>query len=182
MSFKGTVTLETDRLILRKFQSGDEYSMFKNYCNDERVCEYLTWAPHKTVENTRIFLNGCCIDKYNSGLIYKWAIVLKETNEVIGAIDVVDIKMEKLKVSLGYVLGYDYWGKGYMPEACKKVVDYLFEEGFKRIEAWHHIDNPKSGRVMQKVGMTHEGTLKKFDMDKNGVLCDMEMYAIVKNN
>ena len=68
-----------------------------------------------------------------------------------------------------------------MPEAAKAVLEHLFSEGFKRIEAWHNVANPKSGRVMQKIGMTHEGTLKSYDMDNQGVLRDMELYAIVKN-
>ena len=181
MEFKGTITIETDRLILRKFQSGDESQMFKNYCNDARVCEYLSWLPHKSESDTLMFLNACCLDKYDTGLTYKWAIVWKENNEVIGSIDVVDIQMGKLKAVLGYVLGYNYWGNGIMPEAAKAVLEHLFSEGFKRIEAWHNVANPKSGRVMQKIGMTHEGTLKSYDMDNQGVLRDMELYAIVKN-
>lgn len=181
MSFLGTKEIETERLILRPFKLGDEVAMFKNYCNDERVCEFLTWKPHKNIEVTKEYLQVCCLEKYNLGLTYKWAIVLKETNEVIGAIDVINYKIEKHQASLGYVLGYNFWGKGFMPEAGKAVINHLFNEGFVRVDAWHHIKNEKSGKVMQKMGMTYEGTLKKFDMDKDGKLQDMKLYAIVKN-
>ena len=180
MKFRGSIVLETERLILRPFQSGDEVDMFKNYCNDPRVCEYVTWKPHGNIEVTTMLLNSW-IERYSEKLTYKWAIVLKETNEVIGAIDVVNYKTEKCVATLGYVLGHAYWGQGIMPEAGKKVIDYLFDEGFIRIDAWHNVENPKSGRVMQKIGMTHEGTLRKYDMNLNGELCDMEIYSIIKN-
>ena len=179
--FNGTKVIETERLILSPFKAGDEDNMYYNYANDARVTEFLTWKPHPNVDVTRAYLNSF-LDNYSCDTFYRWAIELKETNEVIGVIDVVDTKADKFKVTLGYVLGYNFWGKGYMPEAGKQVIDYLFNEGFYRIEAWHHVKNPKSGRVMQKIGMTHEGTLKNYDVDNNGVLQDMEMYAIVKNN
>lgn len=181
MNFVGTKVLETQRLILRPFKVGDEFDMFKNYCNDERVCKYLSWKPHLSIEKTKEYLQ-MTLEKYEFGLTYKWAIVLKETNEVIGAIDVINYKIEKHQASLGYVLGYNFWGKGIMAEAGKEVINHLFNEGFIRIDAWHIIENVNSGKVMQKMGMTYEGTLKKFDVDKNGKLQDMKLYAIVKNN
>lgn len=179
MELNGTKVLETERLLLRPFVMGDEHNMFKNYCNDDRVCEYVTWRPHGNVENTKAYLQTFVGD-YKSNEKYHWAIVLKETNEVIGSIEGIKPNETRKKVSLGYVLGYDFWGNEYMPEAVKTVINYLFKEGFVRIDAWHHIDNPKSGRVMQKAGMTYEGTLKCFDVDSNGVPHDMCMYAIVK--
>lgn len=175
----GTITLKTNRLTLRKFKVNDEVDMFKNYCNDSRVCEYLSWRPHETIEKTKMYLQNT-LDSYDLGLVYKWAIVDKKTNEVIGSIDArCDVLLRR--ASLGYVLGYDFWNKGLMTEAVQKVVDYLFSEGFCRIDACHLIDNIASGLVMQKVGMKEEGILKKYVLDKYGKLQDVKMYSITKN-
>lgn len=69
-----------------------------------------------------------------------------------------------------------------MPEAGKIILDYLFDEGYIRIEAFHDSRNLKSGRVMEKIGMTHEGRLKKYKLNYKGELVDCELYAIIKEN
>ena len=83
---------------------------------------------------------------------------------------------------LGYVLNRDYWGQGLMPEALGEVMRFFFEEvGFDRVEACHHPDNPNSGRVMQKCGMTYKGTW--FQEDKGRELCwySIEKETYLKN-
>lgn len=180
MSFKGTIDIDCDRILLRKFKAGDEVDMFKNYCNDSEVTKYVSWRPHGTIENTKMFLQNT-IDAYEFGLAYRWAIVLKETNEVIGSIDAAELKVDKLRASLGYVLGKEYWGKGIMTEAGKAVVNHLFNEGFVRIEAYYLPENVASGKVMEKIGMTKEGILKSYARDNVGHFLDVVMYSIVKN-
>ena len=174
-------TIETERLILRKFELSDADDMFNNYASHEIVTTFLTWQPHKTIEDTNIYLSNIVLPDYENENTYRWAIVLKETNSVIGCIDVVRKDMERKRAEIGYVLSDYHWGKGIMPEAGKEVVKYLFEEGFVRIQAIHDVNNPKSGRVMQKIGMEYEGTLKKFEKRKDGSLCTCKIYAIVKD-
>ena len=173
--------IETERLLLRKFKPEDYKDVFYNYASREPVTEFMSWKAHKTVDDTLDFLNNNVLPEYNEEYTYRWAIVLKKTNEVIGSIHVVRKDIKNLRAELGYVLGDKFWGQGIMPEAGKAVVDYLFEEGFVRICALHHVNNLKSGRVMQKIGMTHEGTLKKVARDKLGNFVDCEIYAITKN-
>lgn len=176
MKHIGTKQIETDRLILRKFKLSDAEDMFKNYTSHEKVTKYLTWKPHKSIDDTRQYLREVVLPAYENLNCYRWAIVLKENGQVVGAIDAID----KIKAAhLGWVLGDKYWGRGIMPEAGKAVLEYLFEIGYERIEAMHHIENVKSGRVMQKIGMKHEGTLRKFHIDNNGRLIDCEMYSII---
>ena len=177
---KYTTEIETERLILRKFKITDADDMFNNYCSHSVVTEFLTWQPHKSVEETKEYLKNIVLPEYDEDYTYRWAIVLKEINQVIGCIDVVKKNVVKQKVELGYVLGDGFWGKGIMPEAGKSVVSYLFEENFVRIQAIHDVDNPKSGRVMQKIGMTYEGTLRKYEKRSDGELRDCKMYAIIK--
>lgn len=177
---KKTKILKTDRLILRKFKISDGYDVFNHYASHEIVTKYLTWKPHKSLDDTIDYLNDVVLKRYESDYSYCWAITLKATGQVVGCIDVRSLDLSTKKCTLGWVLGDEFWGRGIMTEAAKVVVDYLFEEGFVRIQSHHHIENIASGRVMQKIGMKYEGTLKKYVLDKYGELQDCKIYAVTQ--
>ena len=179
---KKTVTLETERLNLRKFKLSDAKDMFESYCGRDIVTRYLTWMPHKSEEDTKEFLEKIVLPEYDKEYTYRWAIELKETGKVIGSIDVVDMSIRAKRCTMGWVIGDDYWNKGIMTEAAKKVFEFLFEEGFVRIQSHHQKENLASGRVMQKVGMKHEGLLRKYDINRSGEIVDCDIYAIVKED
>ncbi len=179
----GTVTLETDRLILRKIQKSDAKDMLKNYCNDEDVVKFLPWYPHKDIKVTKQYIRNVIkkyhIEKENS---YHWVIVLKETTEVIGAIDFGKYDKINSNCELGYCLSKSYWNKGIMTEAAAAAIKYLFETtNIERIYAIHAIENIGSGRVMQKIGMTKEGTLRHARLCK-GKFLDFDTYAIIRSD
>ena len=174
-------TIETERLILRKFVKEDVNDMFKNYCSRDKVSEFVTWQTHKNIEVTKEYLENIVLPEYEKENTYRWAIVLKSINQVIGCIDVVNFNIDKKCAEIGYVLSDDFWGNGIMPEAGKAVINYLFSEGFVRIWAIHFVENLKSGRVMQKIGMSHEGTLRKVAKNNKGELIDCELYAVIKD-
>ena len=176
----GRVEIETDRLILRRFKLSDAQNMFDNYTSRDKVTEYLTWHPHKSIKDTKEYLANLVLPEYDKTSTYRWAIVLKENNQVIGCIDVVSNNDEKRRAELGWVLGNDFWGKGIMPEAGKKVLKHLFSIGYERIEAIHDVENQKSGRVMAKIGMKDEGTLRKYNPNRDDILVDCEMWSIIK--
>ena len=180
MKHKGTKTIETERLILRKFKLSDARNMFNNYTSRDIVTKYLTWYPHKTLEETKQYLSQIVLPKYKNPDTYRWAIVYKENNQVIGCIDVVSSSDDKRRAELGWVIGNDYWGKGITPEAAKEILKYLFSVGYERIEAIHDICNEKSGRVMEKIGMKYEGILKKYNPNRDDILIDCKMWAITK--
>ena len=90
MTHKGTVTLETERLILRRYVPEDADAMFRNWVNDPEVTRYLTWQPHGSIELTRK-INLSDVSKYDNLSHYQWAVVLKSLNEPIGGINVVEI-------------------------------------------------------------------------------------------
>lgn len=182
MNHIGTKKIETERLILRRFELSDAKEMFDNYTSHEKVTAYLTWKPHKSVEDTKQYLKEVVLPAYQKLDCYRWAIVLKENGQVIGVIDAPLSVDKNKKAQLGWVIGDKYWGRGIMPEAGKAVLQYLFNIGYERIEAIHFVDNKKSGRVMQKIGMKHEGTLRKFHIDANGKLIDCEMYSIIDSD
>ena len=178
MNHLGTQTIETERLILRRFKISDAQNMFDNYASKENVTKYLTWSAHKSVEETKRYILDFVLPEYDKNDTYRWAIVWKENNEVIGCIDVTRSKEGVRRAELGWVIGDTYWGKGIMPEAAEKVLSYLFAVGYERIQAVHHFENTKSGRVMQKIGMQYEGLLKKYSANNEKALVDCCIYAI----
>ena len=179
MTHKGTQTLETKRLILRRFTMTDVPAMYRNWASEDDVTKYLTWPTHTDQNVTQAVLADWIV-QYDKNDFYNWAIELKELNEVIGNISVVSYRAETLSANLGYSIGTRWWGQEIMPEAAAAVLKFLFEEvGFNRIAADHDSNNPKSGRVMQKIGMTYEGTLRKAGFNNQGIIDDV-WYSILK--
>ena len=180
MTHKGTLTLRTDRLILRRFTLADAEAMYENWASEDAVTEYLTWPSHPSVDVTRMVI-GDWVKGYESADFYQWAIELKELGQVVGSISVVTQKPTVDSCELGWCIGSRWWGQGIMPEAGRAVLGYLFDEvGFDRIAAAHAAGNPKSGRVMQKLGMRYEGTFRQAGRCNRGVI-DEVWYAILKD-
>ena len=181
MNKPGTQQLETHRLILRRFRAEDAEDMFRNWASDPEVTRYLTWPAHGSVDITRMVLADW-ISRYDDGSFFNWAIVLKETGEVIGNIAAVSVIEPLESAELGYCLGRAFWGRGIMPEALRATEDYLFDTvGLGRVAACHDVNNPKSGRVMAKAGMKPEGILRGAGKNNLGV-CDEAWYAMVKRD
>lgn len=171
--------LKTKRLLLRPLNSNDAESMFKNWTFDERVARYCRWYPHKSVDETKQLLK-MYLEQAARGFDYRWGIVLQETNELIGCIDVVDLSDDNKTAIIGYVLSHKYWNNGISTEALSAVITKLFDDDIEIIKAEHHIDNIASGRVMEKCGMkfTHnDKAQRKFGSDKK---CDVKCYEIKK--
>ena len=103
MKHLGTKYLETDRLILRKNVIEDAKMMFENWASDSEVTKYLTWPTHTSVDITKMILNSW-IEEYSKDNFYQWGIVLKETNELIGSISVVNINEEANSIEIGYCI------------------------------------------------------------------------------
>ena len=151
--------------------------MFENWASNPEVTQYLTWLPHESVETTKESLKSW-VEGYQNPLQFKWAIVLND--EVVGNIDTVHVKEKIDAVEIGYALSRKCWGKGIMTEALIAVSRYLLEEaGCNRVCARHDVNNPASGKVMQKAGMTYEGTLRQIGKNNQGI-CDMAYYSIIK--
>lgn len=182
MKHLGTVTLETERLVLRKTLGSDYEPMFRNWANDERVTRFLTWAPYESAEQLKETYHRYLLDNQNRLDFYAWKIVLKESGEPIGAIDVVNFKEDIEEAEIGYCLGVSWWHKGIMTEAFKRVIRFLFEEvGVNRITATHDPRNPHSGDVMRKCGLRYEGTSRQAGRNMQGI-CDVSRYAILKED
>ena len=179
---KGTVTIETERLILRRFTMEDVQPMFLGWASDPVVCKHMTWPPHENVEVTRELLSRWTAS-YVAADYYNWAIVLKENGpEPIGSIAVVGIDKKVDGAAMGYCMSRAHWRKGIMVEALTALIAFLFDEvGFNRIEADHDPNNPASGRVMEKSGMRFEGISRQGGWSNQGII-DVCHWAILKSD
>jgi ribosomal-protein-alanine N-acetyltransferase len=178
---KGTKIINTDRLLLRKYEYDDAADMFKNWANDCDVTKFLSWKPHSTVQDTKEIIVQW-VNKYENN-IYNWAIELKEIHEIIGGISIVKLDEASYSCEIGYCMSKSYWGIGIMSESLKAVIDYLFFEiGFNRIAATHDTNNIASGKVMIKSGMRYEGTLRQSRLRDNNFFYDLALYSILKND
>ena len=162
MEKKGTVVLETKRLILKRFTLDDAEEVFKNWGSDDEVTRYVRWSTHKTIEDTKQYLE-CVMEKYKNDE-FEWALSLKDTGELIGAM--VAIVNEDDRYELGYNTARKHWRKGYTTEALRAVMDYLINEvGIRKFICSHAKLNPASGAVMQKVGFKYvkDEFVEKYD-------------------
>lgn len=181
MIHKGTQKLDTNRLSLEKFKLEDSKAAFKNWVNDSDVTKYLTWNPHGDLSITNSLIN-LWINEYKNYDNYNWVIHLKEENEAIGNITVVEIDEENKSCGIGYCISKKYWGKGIMTESLKAVIDYLFEEvDFNKITARHDTRNGASGKVMVKSKMKYVETLKDIEIPNDKGVCDVKIYEISKD-
>jgi len=177
LKHKGTVRLETPRLILRQARMEDAEPMFYNWANDKEVTKYLTWPPHSNIEVTQKVLESW-VESYEKEDYYQWMIVLKKINEPIGSIMVSTFGRAQ-SAHVGYCIGKNWWHQGIMSETLLAVMDFLFNEvGYHRVEAMHDSNNPNSGKVMAKCGMKYEGTLRKADRNNQGI-CDACYYGLL---
>jgi ribosomal-protein-alanine N-acetyltransferase len=180
MNHIGSVQLETERLILRRFTVADAPQMFTNWASDAEVTKYLMWPTHTSVDDSRNILTEW-IPNYDKPDYYHWGIVIKEANTLIGSTAAVKQDDKAKLVHIGYCIGRTWWHKGYTSEVLKRLVRFFFEDvGVNRVESRHDPRNPNSGKVMQKAGLRYEGTSIASDWNNQGI-CDAANYAILAN-
>ena len=175
----GTQPLQTPRLILRRFTMDDAQSMFDLWCNDPQVTRFLSWGPHGTIDNTKRLLKAWK-QRYEDTMFYNWCIEFEGLP--IGGIDLIMRSTKSLRAELGYCLSNRYKGRGIVTEAACAVLTYAFETvGLHKICAKHDVENPASGRIMQKLGMRQEGYMKLDAQRLDGTYSDMVLYGILRD-
>ncbi len=141
--------LVTERLILRKFRLTDAPLVFQNWASDSEVTKYLTWPNHKNVQETEKIVKIWVEEEGKPG-VHRYTITEKGRDEPIGGIDVVEY-LDDAPV-LGYCLSRKHWNKGYMTEAAKAFIQYLFDIGYDSIKISAMKENIGSNRVIAKCG------------------------------
>lgn len=150
-----TPILETERLILRPFCKSDATAVFECWESDPEVAKYMFWKSHNDINRTKEWL-AFEIGQIEKNDWYRFALVLKETNELIGtALIYYEEEVECWEV--GYNLGRNYWGKGYTTEAMKSIIEFAKAKlGIMELVGRYAKENPASGNVMKKLGFRYE--------------------------
>ena len=176
----GTIRMETERLILRELKIDDAIDVFNHWTSDINIM----WVGgiHKSIEETKEKMIEW-IKCYKKLDYYEWGIELKENNEIVGTICTINNKEKTKSCEIAYNISKYHRNKGYMTEALNCVLNFLINEiGYNRIAGGHLADNPASGRIMEKVGMKYEGTLRQDGINMNGQIVDSKKYSIIKDD
>lgn len=171
-------TLETERLLLRGWQLGDLDDLYE-YAQNADVGVMQGWKPHESREESLVALNAYIAEDE------RWAIVLKEKNKVIGSIKTSpdENRGRYYAKYVSYVLSADYWGRGYMTEALKRVIKYAFEEmNVDLLSAFHFPHNIRSKRVLERCGFQYEITIPQGGKIYNGQVFDNVCYSILADD
>jgi RimJ/RimL family protein N-acetyltransferase len=170
-------SLQTDRLCLRPFDLTDA-SAVQRLAGAFEVADTTLNIPHPYRDGMAEAWILTHNQLFHAGLLATFAVTLRQENTLIGAVGL-RVELTHERAELGYWIGVPYWRQGYCTEAAREAVRYGFEGlGLRRIHASHLSRNPASGRVMQKLGMQHEGRLRQHirkwdrfeDLEKYGIL------------
>ena len=141
--------LITERLVLRKLKKEDAEPMFRNWCSDPEVAKYTLWVAHEDVSVTKKLVD-MWLEEEKDDKTVRFFITQKGSDEPIGSIDVVHYYDGIPEI--GYCLSRKFWNQGYMTEACKAFINYLFELGHSKILIRADARNVGSNRVIVKCG------------------------------
>jgi RimJ/RimL family protein N-acetyltransferase len=169
--------ITTKRLTLRNFTLADADDVTRLVSHYE-VAKTTLAVPHPyPTDGAAGWIAGHLTEEERNHTTY--AITLTSTGELVGAITLIEKRIH-LRAEIGYWIGHAYWGNGYATEATKAIIAWgIAQRGLNRIFAHHFAENPASGRVMQKSGMTYEGTIRDC-VQKDGRFIDTPMYSILR--
>jgi [ribosomal protein S5]-alanine N-acetyltransferase len=150
--------IETARLRLRPPVMEDAPVIFATWAQDPEVCRYVTWPPHRSVDDTRGFLRYC-VDGWTKHGPFNWAIVLRENRRLVGTIE---LRPHDHRVEVGYLLARAYWGQGLMSEAVRVLVEWVLDQpDVHRVWAVCDVENLASAGVLEKAEMERDGRLRR---------------------
>ena len=179
MNKKQRPTIETERLRLRPFALDDAPEV-QRLAGDWDVASTTANIPYPYEDGMAEEWIQTHQERFEKGELVNFAIVHRKRGYLIGCIGIAVDKQHE-SGGLGYWVGEPYWNNGYCTEALWAVLEYGFQVlGLNRIHATHIRRNPASGRVMQKVGMSHEGSLRQH-RKRWGEFEDVEVYGILRS-
>lgn len=159
-----TPILETKRLILKPLELSDAQAVFDTWSSDPRVTKFMFYVTHKNVCETEAWITDMQ-KNLDSDTQYDWGFFLKDEMKLIGSGGAY-YKSEQDAYNIGYNIAFDYWHQGITTEAMQAVLEFLKNTlHAKHIVSDHAVENPNSGKVMEKLGLRydHDGEYAKFD-------------------
>lgn len=176
----GTRIIETERMILRRFEYSDNLSMRKNWISNEKIQSLYSEPVYTTEEKVKELLDKY-IGSYREDDYYRWAIIDKKSKECIGQIAYFLVDSKNHFAEIEYCIGEDYQCKGLATEATKAVIAYGFDQmNLHKVQICTKTINPASKRVIEKCGLTYEGTLRDY-FYTDGQYVGRLFFSILKN-
>jgi ribosomal-protein-alanine N-acetyltransferase len=174
-------TLETPRLILRAVTEDDAEAIYAA-CSDSRLTEYTLFETHGSRDATTTFIHNYAFPNYEQGLAEPFGIALKDDpDRLIGCTGGRWNTQANQCVEFGYWIAVPFWGRGIATEAIRALIPYLFETmAAERVQAHVMTPNMSSGRVLEKAGLTYEGTIRSAVL-RRGRFWDIRMYSILRS-
>ena len=169
--------IRTERLRLRQPTLSDAQTIFDRYGQDNEVCRYLSWTPHRTINDTLEFLNRIVSDNAEDRS-YGFLVFARQSGELLGSVGgaIVEHRMQ-----FGYCLARDAWGQGYATEAAWAFVAAALQmPGLWRVQAYCDIENIASAHVLEKIGLEREGTLRRYMVLPNLGKTPRDVYCYAK--
>lgn len=162
LTHTGTTTIETERLLLRRFEYTDNDAMLKHWIADEKIQSMYSEPVYTTKEAVKELLDKY-IGSYEKEDYYRWAIILKETGECIGQIAYFLVDSKNHFAEIEYCIGSAFQCRGYATEATKAVIIFGFRQmNLHKVQICTKTINIPSKRVIEKCGFTYEGTLRDY--------------------
>jgi ribosomal-protein-alanine N-acetyltransferase len=173
-----TLTLETDRLLLRA-PTLEDTPTIRRIVDHPDIAKMTVSIRHPYPDDGAVkWINNLT---NSENLNYMFLITRKDDNAIMGAIGIIPHPRFK-RATLGYWLGLDYWNKGYATEVVRCLIDFGFETlEMERIEGEFFPENPASRRVMEKSGMQFEGIMRHY-LQKENVNKDNGICAIIRQD
>jgi len=173
-------TLETNRLLLRSLRREDAEKI-EELAGDYEVAKTTLSIPHPYPQGSAVDFIENSLQAEKKGEYTIFAIVEKDMNHLIGIINISTTPAHE-RGELGYWIGKPYWGMGYGTEATRLMISYAFETfSLNKIFARAVTHNPGSWRIMEKVGMTHEGIFKQHEV-RWGKYLDITCYGVLRKD
>ena len=170
--------LETARLLLTRPTAADAQAIFERYASDPAVTRYLAWPTHRSVDDTRLFIDFCEAE-WSRSPAGPMLILSKEDGRLLGA---TGLSFDASgAATTGYVLATDAWGKGYATEALRAMVDLARSLGLLTLGAYCHPDHTPSIRVLEKCGFRPDSDTHAFAEFPNltpGLKVDVARYEL----
>jgi len=158
----GTQTIETERLILRRFEYDDCDAVFRNWASDENVQKMYSEPTYHTKEEVKVLLDKY-IGNYEREDYYRWAVIDREKGECIGQIAYFLVDSKNHFAEIEYCIGAEFQCRGYATEATKAVIAFGFDRmNLHKVQICTKTINAQSKRVIEKCGFTYEGTLRDY--------------------
>lgn len=179
MNHKGTKTIETQHLLLRKFKSSDAKDMYHNWAGNKADTQFSIWDKHHSISDTKDVLEKWDKRK-DRNKTYRWCVEDKECGQAIGEIEVIAIHKETQAGDLTFTMGKEFKEKGLAKEALENIIHFLFKEvQLNRLTFDQDVNNEVDRALAEELQFEYEGTQKQALANNSGI-SDKALYAVLR--